>query len=37
MAENEVEGGDRVPGSYVNKEEAIATGRSRAMADEPST
>ena len=29
--QNEVEGGERVPGSYVNKEEAVANGRSRAL------
>ena len=31
--QNEVEGDGRVPGSYVNKEEAVANGRARAMAD----
>lgn len=31
--QNEVEGGERVPGSYVDKEEAVYNGRSRAMAD----
>jgi hypothetical protein len=29
--QNETESGKRVPGSYVNKEEAVATGRSRAL------
>ena len=29
--QNEDERGNRVPGSYVNKEEAVATGRSRAL------
>ena len=29
--QNEVEGGERVPGSYVNKEEAVGNGRSRAL------
>jgi hypothetical protein len=32
--QNEVEGGDRVPGDFSTKEEAVETGRSRALADE---
>ena len=32
--QNEVEGGDRVPGDFSTKEEAVAIGRARALADE---
>lgn len=31
--QNQVEGGDGVPGSFSTKEEAAEAGRSRAMAD----
>lgn len=31
---DEVEGGDRVPGDFSTKEEAVAIGRARALADE---
>ena len=30
--QNEVEGGDRIPGNYENKEGALEAGRSRALA-----
>jgi hypothetical protein len=32
--QNEVEGGDRLPGDFSTKEEAVAIGRVRALADE---
>ena len=31
--QNEVEGGDRIPGDYATKDEAVEAGRSRAFAD----
>ena len=31
---DEVEGADRVPGDFSTKEEAVAIGRARALADE---
>ena len=35
--QNEVEGGDRIPGRYENKDEALEAGRSRAWLSGQST